>query len=94
MNTFDFYVIKAIASAKTPLKPLLAIAGGKIDSRKTGYKQYGYNSYPVYEYSISLGYVDVAGKKQEEIDAEVKTISDKFTGHPGVRVLAIYVPRD
>lgn len=94
MNTFDFYVIKAICSLKTPLKPILAIAGGRIESRKVGYKTYGYNSYPVYEHSISLGYVDVAGKKPDEIEAEIKTISEKFEGRAGVRICALYVARD
>lgn len=94
MNTFDFYVVKAFSSTKTPLKPVLAIAGGRIETRKTGYKTYGRNSFPVWEHSISLGYVNVAGKNKETIDAEIEAITEKFKGHNGVKILATYIARD
>ncbi len=93
MNTFDFYVVKAFGG-KLALRPLLAVAGGSIETRKIGYKSYGRNSFPVWEHSLSLGYVNVSGKKTEEIEAEIAEITEKFKGHSNVKILAIYVARD
>ena len=93
MNTFDFYVVKAFGN-KLALRPLLKVAGGNIETRKTGYKNYGRNSFPVWEHSLSLGYVNVCGKNKESIDAEIETICEKFKGYDGVKILAIYIARD
>lgn len=93
MNYNDFYVIKAFGK-KLALRAILKTVAGRIDTRKVGMKQYGYQSFPVWEHSITLGHVNVSGKKESEIQSEIAQIADKFKEFVNVKVHAQYVAID
>lgn len=76
-NTFDFYSLKA-RGTRRQLRPIAQATGRQINTMRTGWRHYGRRSFPVYSSSISIGYIDVAGKSPEQIQAEGKAIIDRL----------------
>ena len=91
MNTFDFWIIKAICDRKTPMKKA-GIVPAEIVKVRTGWKRYGRNQYPTYRYEANVGFVDAPMGREALNEAEA-ALEKKFAG-TGVRLHVNYVCRD
>ena len=92
LNAFDFYVVELRAARKRDLRPVLEAnpeLARKIYTATVGVR----NGFPVREYRLPVGYVDVPERNAEE---RVDALVAKYRGlvGDGVRVYDRYVARD
>ena len=57
MNTFDFWIVRAVAARKAQLVAA-GVEKGQIEKKRVGWANYGRNRYPRYRYEAVVEYVD------------------------------------
>lgn len=57
MNTFDFWIVRAVAGRKAAMVAA-GVEKGRIEKKRIGWANYGSKRYPRYRYEAVVGYVD------------------------------------
>lgn len=95
-NQFDFWMITVKCSHKTPVKAFKSDNGivFDIDSIRSGWKQYGRNTYPVMCHSLTVAFIDATAGKDAASAELAKWEKIATDGQYPVRVVMTYEARD